>query len=60
MRLNLCLAGVIDNATLEVMMRPRCGMPDILVDGDWYIPGMERRDNSEGGTRKKRYTLLGK
>ena len=50
----------MNNETLEVMQRPRCGMPDIFPDGDWFIPEIPENSNHSEHSRKRRYTLLGK
>ena len=41
------IAGILDNATLTLMSKPRCGAPDIM-------------NSTELSFRKKRYLVIGK
>ncbi|RWS17669.1 Matrix metalloproteinase-17-like protein [Dinothrombium tinctorium] len=47
---NIPVTGVIDNATIGLLRRKRCGLPDLIRSSDEY---------SHKGTRPKRYALQG-
>lgn len=50
---NIPETGIIDDATRQLMRRPRCGHPDIVNSADFSAT------NTFGERRRKRYVIQG-